>query len=82
VKSRQLLVPSRRQLGRLNQDGLQVWVALLGNGAALLLPGGADLRTAEPAITHRLGDGREPLDFTDFQGPAQCQDLADAIDTL
>src|ERR1700758_795882 len=69
-------------LAALDQDGLQMFVALFGNGPALFFAGGIVLSAGQPAIADRLPDGGEALHFSDFQSPAQCQDLTYGRDTL
>src|ERR1700741_4049384 len=58
-----------RQLGGLDQDGLQMFVALFGNGPALFFAGGILLSAGQPAIADRLPDGGEALLFSDCEKP-------------
>ena len=53
----QLRVPERGNLGGLDQDGLEMFVALLGDRAPMLLAGGLPLCAAQAAVTDSLPNG-------------------------
>ena len=76
VYRRQLRVMARRQFGCLDEYCLQMFIALPGNRPALFFAGRIALRTGQPAIAGRLCNRRQPLHLSDFQRPAQRQDLA------
>jgi len=76
MQRRQLRIPSRSQLGGLDQRGLQPVVALFGDGPALL----ARRRfqsSRQSAVTHGIGAGVEALRIADLQGPGQSRDFSD-----
>jgi hypothetical protein len=62
----QLRIPVRCKFCRFDQYGLEMLVALLGDGAAALFASGFALGAAQTAITHRLANRIEPLRLPDL----------------
>src|SRR5271166_6799839 len=68
------------QTGGLAESPLQVGVADLLAGRALLLAGRLVAATHEPRVRQKLADVREALDVVDFVEQDQRENLADAWD--